>query len=108
MCNPSGIFNGPACVTPSRGDMKSIQWSTSMDKWGWSICPPGHLLVGMKTDQRGSMDALFNLDIGVCQAPFEAASAITRAVENYRCYHENWWKKFDSRGGKFCRRNYFA
>merc|ERR1711998_613274 len=63
---------------------------------------------GLKTDMQGSMDALFNLDNAVCQKPFEANTPITRAVENYRCYHENWWKKFDSRGGKFCRRNYFV
>jgi len=79
-----------------------------MDKWGWSTCNDGYLLVGLKTDLQGSMDALFNLDTAVCQKPFEANTPITRAVENYRCYHENWWKKFDSRGGKFCRRNYFV
>merc|ERR1712010_248288 len=50
----------------------------------------------------------YNLDRGMCQRPFEAHTPITRAVENYRCYHENWWKKFDTKGGKFCRRNYFV
>merc|ERR1719380_580148 len=83
-------------------------WTESMDKWGWSTCSDGYLLVGLKTDLSGSMDALFNLDVGVCQRPFEANTPIVRAVENYRCYHENWWKKFDTRGGKFCRRNYFV
>jgi len=112
MCNPDSVFNGPACETPGRGvamqgQVQTVVWTASMDKWGWSTCSPGYLLVGMKTDQKQTKDALYNLDRGVCQRPFEAHTPITRAVESYRCYHENWWKKFDTRGGKFCRRNYF-
>jgi len=114
MCNFNEVYNGPACETPGRGSgtqnlgKKEMMWSESMDKWGWSTCSDGYLLVGLKTDLSGSMDALFNLDTAICQKPFEANTPIVRAVENYRCYHENWWKKFDTRGGKFCRRNYFV
>jgi len=113
MCNPETVYNGPACETPGRGveqqgDKQEMLWTETMDKWGWSTCNDGYLLVGMKTDQMGTKDALYNLDRGICQRPFEAHTPITRAVENYRCYHENWWKKFDTRGGKFCRRNYFV
>lgn len=112
MCNPDTVFNGPACETPGRGvtlqdQVQTVVWTATMDKWGWSTCTDGYLLVGMKTDQKQTKDALYNLDRGVCQRPFEAHTPITRAVEGYRCYHENWWKKFDTRGGKFCRRNYF-
>merc|ERR1712070_162621 len=83
-------------------------WTSSMDKWGWSTCETGYLLTGMKTDRLQTMDALYNLDRGFCQQPFESSAAILRGVEPSRCYHENWWKKFDTRGGKFCRRNYFV
>merc|ERR1712167_447405 len=83
-------------------------WTSSMDKWGWSTCSPGTLLIGMKTDMKQSKDALYNLDSGLCQQPWEAGSKISNALHTSRCYHENWWKKFDTRGGKFCRRNYFV
>jgi hypothetical protein len=113
MCNPEEVYNGPACETPGRGvkmqgQVQTMVWTGTFDKWGWSTCKDGYLMVGMKTDQKGTKDALYNIDQGICQRPFEAHTAITRAVESYRCYHENWWKKFDSRGGKFCRRNYFV
>merc|ERR1712146_775458 len=55
----------------------------------------------------GTKDALINLESGICARPAENNILIDRAVEPSRCYHENWWKKFDTRGGKFCRRNYF-
>merc|ERR1712167_167200 len=55
----------------------------------------------------GTKDALFNIQTGLCAKPGENNMLIDRAVEAHRCYHENWWKKFDTRGGKFCRRNYF-
>lgn len=118
MCNPQRIYNGPDCESPARGmdgskgTMSMTYWGLTFDKWGWSICPAGSLLVGMATDSQGSRDALYNIMVGHCQEPYSgqspAASLITRGVEPHRCYHENWWKKFDSRGGKFCRRNYFV
>jgi len=113
-CNHNDVFNGPTCVKPERGankvkDQKTeMIWTASMDKWGWSTCEKGYLLTGIKTDRLQTMDALYNLDRATCQQPFESSSPITRAVEPSRCYHENWWKKFDTRGGKFCRRNYFV
>jgi len=113
MCSPDNPYNGPDCENPGRGSVDGntkkevVLWAATMDKWGWSICPNGYLMVGMTTDGEGSKDALFNLDTASCQMPFENNLQIARAVENHRCYHENWWKKFDTRGGKFCRRNYF-
>jgi len=113
-CNFNDVFNGPTCVKPERGavnvkgKVQEMIWTSSMDKWGWSTCETGYLLTGMKTDRLQTMDALYNLDRGFCQQPFESSAAILRGVEPSRCYHENWWKKFDTRGGKFCRRNYFV
>jgi hypothetical protein len=113
-CSPSAVFNGPECLIPSRGvaageqKIDEMVWTSSMDKWGWSTCSPGTLLIGMKTDMKQSKDALYNLDSGLCQQPWEAGSKISNALHTSRCYHENWWKKFDTRGGKFCRRNYFV
>jgi hypothetical protein len=75
-----------------------------MDKWGWSVCKKGFLLTGIGSDGRG--DALYNLDRGRCEKPCEGSSR--EAIGISHCYHENWWKKFDSKGGKFCRRNYFV
>merc|ERR1711977_635985 len=113
-CSPSAVFNGPECLIPSRGvaageqKIDEMVWTSSMDKWGWSTCSPGTLLIGMKTDMKQSKDALYNLDSGLCQQPWEAGSKISNALHTSCCYHENWWKKFDTRGGKFCRRNYFV
>merc|ERR1712000_637331 len=71
---------------------------------GWSVCKKGFLLTGIGSDGRG--DALYNLDRGRCEKPCEGSSR--EAIGISHCYHENWWKKFDSKGGKFCRRNYFV
>merc|ERR1719230_1994052 len=118
MCSPAITLNGPDCEAPGRWKeagaetatdvhRPSVSWALTMDKWGWSICPAGNLLVGIVVDGQGTKDALFNLESGICARPAENNILIDRAVEPHRCYHENWWKKFDTRGGKFCRRNYF-
>merc|ERR1711918_100840 len=65
------------------------------------------VLTALKGDGQQTMDALYNIAKARCQEPYENNLKIERAVEKHRCYHENWWKKFDTRGGKFCRRNYF-
>merc|ERR1711924_423741 len=64
-------------------------------------------ITGLQTDLLSSMDALYNLDRAKCQRPYEAGEVMPSAVEPSRCYHENWWKQMDTKGGKFCRRNYF-
>jgi hypothetical protein len=77
-----------------------------MDKWGWSVCKRGFMLTGLKTDGLG--DALYNLAYGVCEQPAEGSGPTPAGIPANECYHENWWKKFDSKGGKFCRRGYFV
>jgi len=81
-------------------------WSRSFDKWGWSVCKAGYLMTGFRTD--GGGDALYNIDLGQCEQPCEGTGSDKSAIAIQHCYHENWWKKFDSKGGKFCRRNYFV
>jgi len=107
-CAPNKILNGPTCKAPKRCDEKEADWSQSFDRWGWSTCKHGYLLVGLKTDQQGSADALYNLNKAVCAKPCEGAASEVIKIERYACYHENWWKKFDTAGGKYCRRNYFV
>lgn len=53
-------------------------------------------------------DALYNLDQGRCAKPCEDGDENGIPIDSYMCYHENWWKKFDTKGGKYCRRNYFV
>merc|ERR1712096_234180 len=104
VCNSKGTYNGEVCKSPCRRDAYESNWSRSMDKWGWSVCKKGWLLTGIGSDGRG--DALYNMDRGKCERPCEGNGKETIAISH--CYHENWWKKFDSKGGKFCRRNYFV
>merc|ERR1711868_129482 len=66
----------------------------------------GWLLTGLRTDGQG--DALYNIDLGQCEKPCEGTGTDKSVIGVEKCYHENWWKKFDTRGGKFCRRNYFV
>jgi hypothetical protein len=108
VCNRDMLLNGPTCKRPKRCDHKSSDWSLTMDKWGWSTCKHGYLLVGLKTDRQGTADALYNLDTAVCAKPCEGDQREDINVDRYACYHENWWKKFDTAGGKYCRRNYFV
>jgi hypothetical protein len=107
-CNRDQLLNGPTCKKPKRCDQKQADWSLSMDKWGWSTCKHGYLLVGLKTDLVGTADALYNLDRAICAKPCEGDASEVIGIDKYACYHENWWKKFDTAGGKYCRRNYFV
>lgn len=108
VCANDKLYNGPTCNVPHRCDEKEADWALSMDKWGWSTCKHGYLLVGLKTDMAGSADALYNLNKAVCAKPCEGDAREDIGIETYACYHENWWKKFDTAGGKYCRRNYFV
>jgi len=110
VCNVDAVgtlFNGALCKAPGRMLEYTADWTRSMDKWGWSVCKEDWLLTGLKRD--GAGDALYNLAYGKCARPSEGGSASTqRALRLEHCYHENWWKKFDFKGGKFCRKNYFV
>jgi hypothetical protein len=107
-CQENKLLNGPTCKKPKRCDEKAADWSQSMDKWGWSTCKHGYLLVGLKTDLQGTSDALYNLNQATCAKPCEGDGNEDIQISKYACYHENWWKKFDTAGGKYCRRNYFV
>jgi hypothetical protein len=102
----TGRFNGKVCLEPVRKNKYLADWTRSMDKWGWSVCKKGYLLTGLKRDGLG--DALYNLGYGVCEQPAEGAGVSPAGIPANDCYHENWWKKFDTKGGKFCRRGYFV
>jgi hypothetical protein len=98
-----GNYNGAQCKEPCRHEAYNADWSRSFDKWGWSVCKFGWLLTGMKRDGRGS--ALYNIQQARCEKPCEGNK---ENIKITHCYHENWWKAFDTKGGKFCRRNYFV
>lgn len=106
VCNKDQTYNGKKCKSICRTQTRIVDWSRSFDKWGWSVCPTKWLLTGLRTD--GGGDALYNIDLGKCEKPCEGTGSAKSAIEVHKCYHENWWKKFDSKGGKFCRRNYFV
>merc|ERR1712072_1225274 len=65
-CDKDKLYNGPTCKRPHRCDEKEADWSLSFDKWGWSTCKHGYLMVGLKTDMAGSSDALYNLNTAIC------------------------------------------
>jgi len=117
----SGIWtclkgSGPDCEPPLRRQVELVDWSVSMDKWGWSLCPTGSLLFALRRSKEpvstgkvggsslGTGDALYSLDGAKCAKPSVGGHSIP--VED--CYHQNWWGTMDSAGGAFCRRNYFV
>jgi len=106
VCNSDETYNGKKCKSICRQQKQMVDWSRSFDKWGWSVCPTKWLLTGLRTD--GGGDALYNIDLGQCEKPCEGTGTDKSAIGITHCYHENWWKKFDTKGGKFCRRNYFV
>lgn len=113
-----GSFNGDKCLEPSQKSEEIVDWSRSFDKWGWSTCPKGSLLVGLSRDSPSGIagdqaDALYNIQNAKCAKPSEGVnsdptSTAGKDIELGHCYHQNWWQAFDSKGGKFCRRNYFV
>lgn len=106
VCSNTETYNGKTCKSICRQEGYVADWSRSMDKWGWSVCKAGWLMTGFNTDGNG--DALYNIDLGKCEQPCEGTGTDKFDIKIAHCYHENWWKKFDSKGGKFCRRNYFV
>jgi len=102
-----GKTNGGLCSESKWYGIYIADWSRSMDSWGWSLCKKDHLLVGLRRDGLGN--ALYNLNYGVCARLAEQGTPLgTEKVRAGHCYHENWWKKFDYKGGKFCRRGFFV
>jgi hypothetical protein len=99
--------SGKLCQAAGRKDEVEVDWTRSMDKWGWSLCPEGSLLIGMKRAKEGltqssdvAGDALYSIDTAKCAKPKE------NPVQ--KCYHQNWWTTMNSQGGAFCQRNYFV
>jgi hypothetical protein len=106
IAQPGEFFNGALCKKACRSMTYSSDWSRSFDKWGWSTCKDDNLLIGLKRD--GAGDALYNLAFGKCARPCEGGASDKNYLRLEHCYHENWWKKFDFKGGKLCRKNYFV
>merc|ERR1712178_225414 len=106
VCSKTATYNGKKCKSICRQQKQMVDWSRSFDKWGWSVCPTKWLLTGLRTD--GGGDALYNIDLAQCEKPCEGPGTDKSVIGVEKCYHENWWKKFDTKGGKFCRRNYFV
>jgi len=104
--NPATFTNGGTCRSPCRTLTYEADWSRSFDKWGWSTCKDDFLLTGLKRD--GAGDALYNIASAKCARACEGGASDLNYLRLEHCYHENWWKKFDFKGGKLCRRNYFV
>lgn len=97
--------SGPLCDPPTREKVFVADWTRSMDKWGWSLCPEGSLLFGLNrgpvsTGNDVAGDALYSIESAKCAVP--SAGAVLN------CYHHNWWQALDSAGEAFCRQNYFV
>lgn len=110
-CLPDGqgcYGNGARCVARGRTGSVDVDWTMSMDKWGWSLCPEGTLLIGMARGPGASLeevgDALFSLEKARCAKPSEAHGS---AIPLASCYHENWWSKFNSAGSAYCQQNFY-
>jgi hypothetical protein len=106
IAQPGEYFNGGTCKKACRSLTYDSDWSRTFDKWGWSTCKRHFLLIGLKRD--GAGDALYNLNSGKCSRPCEGGASDKKYLRLEHCYHENWWKKFDFKGGKLCRKNYFV
>jgi len=96
---------GPQCDRSGRNNVVVADWTLSMDKRGWSLCPEGTLLFGLNrgpaaAGEDTAGDALYSIETAKCAAP--------SAGEVVNCYHQSWWQALDSPGGAFCRHNYFV
>merc|ERR1711904_165467 len=103
----TGHWGGGLCSKTEWYNIYVADWSRSMDTWGWSLCKQNYLLIGLRRDGMGN--ALYNLAYGICAKLAEDGTYFgTQTVNSGNCYHENWWKRFDFKGGKFCRRGFFV
>merc|ERR1712166_926582 len=97
----TGRYNGKVCMEPVRKNKYLADWTRSMDKWGWSTCKKGFMLTGLKRDGWEMLCTTLHME---CASSLLRAPGLPQLIPTNECYHENWWKKFDSKGGKFCRR----
>jgi len=99
-CRPG--FSGPSCAkstTCRKMDTSYKEWS--FFKPGWSKCPHGSLVTGLKTGTCTSIDCI---DQARCARP----CAGKKELEIHHCYQANWWTQLDSQGWAKCREPYFV
>jgi len=94
-------YSGRACGKSTTCDSKATtyrQWS--MFRQGWSKCPYGWLMTGVKTGGCSSIECL------------QRARCARPCIEGTRlalgdCYQANWWMALNKRGYSKCRDPYF-
>jgi hypothetical protein len=99
-CRPG--FSGPGCVESTackKVDTSYKDWA--FFKPGWSKCPHGSLVTGLKT---GSCSSINCIDEARCAKP----CAGKQELEIHHCYQANWWTALDSQGWGKCREPYFV
>jgi len=93
--------SGPNCKRSTACDVKETTYHDwAMFREGWSKCPYGSLMTGIK---RGSCDGLHCLEQAQCAKPCLGEERLQLG----HCYQANWWTALNSAGKGGCEDGYF-
>jgi len=103
-CTCQRGYVGGDCHAASTCNKVNVDWWTSFDKRGWSICPKGHFVTGL---YRRDCKALACLEMAQCAQPCAGALPLVKNPKYGVCYHAAWHDKLDETGWAKCRPGYF-
>lgn len=106
-CNKddSIVFSGPTCATSTTCHIVETQYRDwAFFKPGWSKCPDGSLLQGLKTAEAAPCTSIDCIDKAKCSK----ACVGKTELSIHHCYQANWWKQLDGPGWAKCRDPYFV
>jgi len=99
VCNKG--YSGSECRRSTACDVKDTTFRDwSMFRKGWSKCPYGWLMTGLK---RGACSGVHCLDHARCARPCWG----DQRLELAHCYQANWWSSLDQRGEGKCEDGYY-
>jgi len=104
-------YSGTNCGKSTSCDVQATTFQEwAMFRVGWSKCPTGSVVTGLKTASQLNVDSVLSdcssiecLERARCAKPcFEGTP-----LQLGHCYQANWWKSFNHAGWSKCREPYF-
>jgi hypothetical protein len=99
ICRPG--YSGPDCKASTTCDAEETTYRDwAMFRKGWSKCPYGSLMTGMK---RGGCNGAHCLDSAMCAKPCHG----DKRMGLLHCYQADWWSALDKEGVGMCDDGYY-
>ena len=96
--------SGTSCGQPSACESKEESWARSFDQKGWSTCPVGYAITGLR---RSACEAIYCIESAICANPCEITNGGVTPLTLSNCYSENWYSTMDRKGWSKCTEPHF-